>query len=618
MIKMSLFYAALVFGLIGQSLADLSSEYDHFVALDPSQKIKLYWTVNQAEESISFAVEAVTTGWFGLGFSPSTGRMKGADIVIGWVKDGKPYLTDRYGEGYFVPAMDDSQDYKLISGTEKDGKTTMKFSRKIDTCDRQDYKFEGGTTRVIFAYHEEDPTSDTNMKKHSDKGSRSILLLNFVKTSKPDPSWKKLDVLMDNLTIPKLHTSYMCRLFRLPDFGGKKHIVRFETVVQPDNEGFVHHLLINECKGKVPDHLLSYTGNYLDYANMPAEILNCKLGDIMYGWGVGAGPFVYPEHVGYPVGTNDSGSVIIMEIHYDNPKNVEGRLDNSGVTLYYTSDVRTYDAGTFNVGDEATSWMVIPPNQENWTTTGYCRKECTQKVLESSPLPEKGIKIISSYLHTHVAGRAIWTQHIRDGVQLPDIARDNNYDFNFQEMQIHPKEIHFQPGDEIIQQCKYNTKGHTTATFGGTSTLDEMCLNIMTYYPRLRELGSSCSSSNMPAAYRFLEKNFPSYKAHSNRWYNPLVAAKPNWTDELTNDLRNFLDKENLISDCSNKANPSNFAERINPKNLSNKTAFNKPYQPPPSACDVNSSSTALRVNIIHLSLDVWFIWALGAGVLSR
>lgn len=94
---MSLLYAALVFaGLLGQSFADLSSEYDHFVALDPSQKMKLYWTVNRAEESISFAVEAATTGWVGLGFSPSTGRMKGADIVIGWVKDRKPYLTVSY------------------------------------------------------------------------------------------------------------------------------------------------------------------------------------------------------------------------------------------------------------------------------------------------------------------------------------------------------------------------------------------------------------------------------------------------------------------------------------------------------------------------------------------
>ncbi|XP_031571436.1 DBH-like monooxygenase protein 1 isoform X2 [Actinia tenebrosa] len=615
---MSLLYAALVFGLVGQCLADISSEYNHFVALDPSQKIKFYWTVDQAEESISFAVEAVTTGWIGLGFSPSTGRMKGADIVIGWVKDGKPYLTDRHGEGYSLPPLDDSQDYKLISGTEKDGKTTMKFSRKFDTCDNQDYKFEEGTTRVIFAYHEEDPTSDTNMKKHSDKGSRSILLLNFVKTSKPNPSWKKLELLMRNMTIPKLHTSYMCRPFRLPDFGGKKHIVRFEPVVQPGNEGFVHHFVINECKGKFPDQLLNYTGNCIDYANMPAEILNCKRGDIIYGWGVGAGPFVYPEHVGYPVGMNDSGSVLIVEIHYDNPKNVEGRLDSSGVRLYYTSDLRAYDAGTLSVGLGVSSWMVIPPNQDHWITTGYCRKECTQKTLESSPLPEKGIKIISSFLHTHLAGRAIWTQHVRDGVQLPDIARDNNYDFNFQEIQVHAKEIHFRPGDEMIQQCKYNTKDRTKTTFGGLSTSEEMCINFITYYPRLRLL-NSCSSSNRPAVYKFVEKHFPSYKAHSNRWYNPLVAAKPRWTDEMANDLRNFLDKENTISDCSDKANSTvKFAEHMDPKNLGNKVTFNKPYQPPPSACDVNSSSTALRVSIIHLSLiSIWTIWALGAGVLS-
>lgn len=29
-------------------------------------------------------------------------------------------------------------------------------------------------------------------------------------------------------------------------------------------------------------------------------------------------------------------------------------------------------------------------------------------------------------------GRGLTTKHIRDGVQLPDIAKDNYYDFNFQ------------------------------------------------------------------------------------------------------------------------------------------------------------------------------------------
>ena len=29
-------------------------------------------------------------------------------------------------------------------------------------------------------------------------------------------------------------------------------------------------------------------------------------------------------------------------------------------------------------------------------------------------------------------GRASWTRHIRNGKELPEIARDNHYDFNFQ------------------------------------------------------------------------------------------------------------------------------------------------------------------------------------------
>jgi len=33
-------------------------------------------------------------------------------------------------------------------------------------------------------------------------------------------------------------------------------------------------------------------------------------------------------------------------------------------------------------------------------------------------------------------GRAIWTKHVRNGKELPEIARDNHYDFNFQVLSI--------------------------------------------------------------------------------------------------------------------------------------------------------------------------------------
>ena len=75
--------------------ADLSSEYAHHAVLDPKELMKLYWTVDWDKETVAFAVEAATTGWVGFGFSSGNGKMIGSDVVIGWVKDSKGYLTVR-------------------------------------------------------------------------------------------------------------------------------------------------------------------------------------------------------------------------------------------------------------------------------------------------------------------------------------------------------------------------------------------------------------------------------------------------------------------------------------------------------------------------------------------
>ena len=54
-------------------------------------------------------------------------------------------LQDRHADGRVMPNIDSQQDYELISLKEDNGKTTMKFKRKLDTCDPQDNKIEVGT-----------------------------------------------------------------------------------------------------------------------------------------------------------------------------------------------------------------------------------------------------------------------------------------------------------------------------------------------------------------------------------------------------------------------------------------------------------------------------------------
>ena len=40
--------------------------------------------------------------------------------------------------------------------------------------------------------------------------------------------------------------------------------------------------------------------------------------------------------------------------------------------------------------------------------------------------------LLFEYKRILLIGRAIWTRHIRNGKELPEIARDDHYDFNFQ------------------------------------------------------------------------------------------------------------------------------------------------------------------------------------------
>ena len=76
------------------TVSNLEAEYDHSAWLEPNEIYKLHWSVNHTDKSIKFAAEVKTTGWIGFGRSKGlTGKMAGADIVIGWVDSaGKGFL----------------------------------------------------------------------------------------------------------------------------------------------------------------------------------------------------------------------------------------------------------------------------------------------------------------------------------------------------------------------------------------------------------------------------------------------------------------------------------------------------------------------------------------------
>lgn len=53
--------------------------------------------------------------------------------------------------------------------------------------------------------------------------------------------------------------------------------------------------------------------------------------------------------------------------------------------------------------------IFVPPLTPSYDTVGYCSSECT------SGLPSDGVHIFSVQLHSHLAGRKMKVQHIRNG-----------------------------------------------------------------------------------------------------------------------------------------------------------------------------------------------------------
>jgi len=482
----------LLLALLGAG-ASSESTHSHHAVLDRDGKVVLYWTPRDVD--IIFELHVETHGWVGLGFSPN-GGMAGADIVVAWVTDaGEAIITDRHATDTSVPRLDESIDVTLEAGWENDTHTVVRFRRAWDTCDHQDMVLGTDTVRLIWAYHDQDPVHG-HMIYHTLawRGGRSIFLAEApVPLISPDKPYQTWDILADNVLLPEDdHTHYWCKIYRAPPITKKHHMIGLEPVIQPGHESYVHHMVLYECH--VPEDVAAAAGaSTADWfeqhvnqpgescysPNMPAEWSFC-LATNAWAWAVGSDGEVLPDHVGMPLGEEHGGATYFMlETHYDNPAMHTPVMDNSGIRIRYTDQLREFDTSMLLVGSEVNFLQMIPPGQEHFTSLGHCSADCTEVGF-----PPRGITILSGVLHSHLAGRKMRLRHLRNGKELPVILEDKHYDFNYQASRVPAQETVVLPGDELLVECIYNTSMRERPTFGGLSTKDEMCLVFVLYYPR--------------------------------------------------------------------------------------------------------------------------------------
>ena len=111
-------------------------EYDHKIAVE---NVVFEWKL--AYETIHIRLTAKTEGWVGIGFNPNK-RMKDANFIIGYVKEGNVKVTDHYG----TTERQHEKDTKLggqmnisdIAGKEENGVTEITFSIPLNSTGPKD------------------------------------------------------------------------------------------------------------------------------------------------------------------------------------------------------------------------------------------------------------------------------------------------------------------------------------------------------------------------------------------------------------------------------------------------------------------------------------------------
>ncbi len=84
---------------------------------------------------------------FGIG-EPTSGSMPGADIMIAKVQNGNATISDHFATAKEMPQEDICSDWKLVSGSETNGITTIEVTRALNTGDAQDRPFVAGSMKV--------------------------------------------------------------------------------------------------------------------------------------------------------------------------------------------------------------------------------------------------------------------------------------------------------------------------------------------------------------------------------------------------------------------------------------------------------------------------------------
>jgi len=539
--------------------AECFPEGSHFSAKDWTYcqhilpDLFMYYKPFPEEGNLMLGFHAVkdTFGWTALAIA-GNGGMKGASQIV-VRKEGKGggsfwVAEDRHSTDYAMPELDDSQDVTLLFARQTDeGETSWGVLLPMNSCDEFDYPIQNISVFMHWAIG-----NDHTFGLHEARGQFHANLLQAPQEKPSTEGLDYTDILMPNVDVvlgeggADPSNPYICSFFDLQvlipelDPQDKAHIIRLAPVLDQASEQYVHHMILYSCENDSDEAGESYEHLQLipECASMPSGCSSMK-----WPWAVGSEEIVLPDDVGLPLGEGQRW--LVLQTHYYNPYLDENVKDNSGVRAYYTTELRSQDAGVMQFNGGTDSWQRddLPAGESNIALLPFVvPSSCTSSAWNDE------LTILGVVHHMHLAGMKMDIDVERDGRNLGPLRLEHNYDFNHQSLEGSPVRT-LLPGDQFAMHCRYDTSKLSEDVAFGDLTQQEMCYAVVMYYPRqvfdsfghMRppidkelcltagsdELGlaevSGCSqlyATNVPAFYNFdVETPFDAVTMCNSDWY---------------------------------------------------------------------------------------------------
>jgi hypothetical protein len=240
---------------------------------------------------------------------------------------------------------------------------------------------------------------------------------------------------------------YECFNFAAP-WSGNVQAINFESII--DDDRVVHHWILYAVSGSgapAPGTHGGCSGNrtFID------------------GWAPGDKGGRLPDDIGMLL--PPAGSVLQLEVHYNNLKRYSDVKDRSGVRVCATDKPREHTAAVHTLGSLSVS---LPGNK-----TTSVSNTCTVASGKGD------VHVMSASPHMHKLG-----VHMTTTVKRTNGTTETLIDtpFDFRSQGPHPTPMIVHQGDTLTTTCTWDNDTDANVRFG-EGTGDEMCFNFVVAWP---------------------------------------------------------------------------------------------------------------------------------------